>query len=56
MSNHDPDDRLQLINRLAVVRARLRAIEEQIDFSEWKTLFNEMISLQRRIHESERDT
>jgi hypothetical protein len=48
-----PDDLRKLTERLAEVRAKLRAIEEQVDLTEWKTLFNEMVSLERKLRESE---
>ena len=48
-----PDDFRQMTERLAKVRAELRAIEEQFNLTERKKLFNEMLSLERRLQESE---
>ncbi len=48
-----PDDRQKLVECLAEVHAKLQAIEEQFDLTEWKTLFNEMVSLERKLNESE---
>ena len=48
-----PDDCRQMTERLAKVRAELRAIEEEFNLTEWKKLFSEMLSLERRLHESE---
>src|SRR6476660_9517711 len=48
-----PDERRQANERLAEVRAKIRAIEEQIDLPEWKRLYNEMLRLQRRLQQPE---
>ena len=48
-----PDERRQANERLAEVRAKIRAIEEQIDLTDWKRLYNEMLRLQRRLQQPE---